>query len=88
MKKAILICWGVLTVLSALAESTAMQLLPFIAVMFLMYQDIYQKKDRLTAIVVMSFTMAFLNFAFESNIDVVVWLMTAILYPMKELLKD
>ena len=62
MKKTVFYITLVLISFMFLVETAAVGILPYMIASFLMYQSIYQKKDRTTSLGVVAAIMCFLNF--------------------------
>jgi hypothetical protein len=78
MKKTVFYGTGILCVFMVLVEVNALGILPYTVALFWMYQSIFQKKNRVTALGVMAGIMALLNLvlAFDDAailVDVIAW---------------
>ena len=80
MKKVVFYLFIVLTVMCALYEVTALQILPLAAGALLMGLDIFGKKSMAVAITVLSIIMVLLNGFILSVFDVIVWLLAGIVF--------
>jgi len=79
MKKTVFYVIAVLIVLMFLMEVTALGIFPYLIALFLMYQSLFQKKDRTTALGVMAIIMGLLNLLLMFDdiaviLDVMAWM--------------
>jgi hypothetical protein len=84
VKKVVFYLFIILTVLCALAEVTALQLLPLAAGVLLMDLDIFGKKSMAIPLTVLSIIMILINGTMLSIIDIVIWVIACVAFLPKE----
>lgn len=84
MKKVVFYLFIILTVLCALVEVTALQLLPLAAGALLMGLDIFGKKSMAIPLTVLSIIMILINGTMLSIIDIVIWVIACVAFLPKE----
>lgn len=90
MKKTVFFLTAALSVLMIFTEINALAILPYLATLFLMYQEVYQKINRAVPITVIAMIMLLLNLFLglvedtAAFLDVIVWGMIAFTFKQKE----